>query len=107
MHRELMTTRRRIYLIGLWLFVLGIVGTPAVFKLSGIEIENNLVAATIAARLLIAFLVFHVICSRPIRCPRCRRFLRVSPNRGLEHKEMYVCRRCEVEWDTGVTISDT
>ena len=109
MRRVLIKTRSRVYRVRLLLLVAALVAVPLAFKLFGWSTleDNNVALVAIMVGLMVGLMFFHVACARPLWCPRCRRFLRVSPNTRVERQELYVCRACEVEWDTGVSISDS
>ena len=101
-----MSSRGRIYFVGVWLFVSAFVAFGLVVKLSGLDPDDHPIGGVIGGSLMLGLTLFWAACCRPLRCPRCRRFLRPSPNRRIEHQELYVCKRCDIEWDTGVPISD-
>lgn len=105
MQRQLMAVRERVYFFGMWGLLACLIGGGIAVKLIGGEVENSL--EWLGGALAIAIIGLWMVCRRPLRCPKCKHWLRPSPNSRAEFKELYVCNHCHIEWDTGVPISDT
>ena len=101
-----MPKRRKVYFVGIWCFIAALILVVLVCQWAGVDVRHDPFFILAYGIILIAMTLFWLACCRPLRCPKCRRFLRASPNRHRELEELYVCRYCQIEWDTGIPISD-